>query len=320
MKIFISWSGEKSKKIACLIRNFLVGIFRDEVEIFLSTRDIEHGEQWFNKIINELSAANYGIFIITDENKTAPWILFEAGVLYRGVSKNRLSLFLIDNRPEEICDPLNRFNMGFINEEGLFSLVKEIRTINKGEMSYEQGQQLRLSFDFAWTSFGREYNQLLIDFIGFSINHQNIEKFINQNHDMVGSVSLTATQKTSKITFKVQEDSQMHEDEFVMQAYVYDEPQNWLPFITGDYKIRFDVEMDNVEQVKFELKTFRYNIHNTITRYIKSDEKHCEVSLNIGSKDSPRLRYVKELCFSAFNPDMKKGKCEFSISNFSIEK
>lgn len=320
MKIFISWSGEKSKKIAGLIRNFLVGIFRDEVEIFLSTRDIEHGEQWFNKIINELSTANYGVFIITDENKTAPWMLFEAGVLYRGVSRNRLSLFLIDNSPKEICDPLNRFNMGFISEEELFLLVKEIRTINKGEMSYEQGQQLRLSFDFAWAGFEKEYNQLLIDFIGLSINHQNIKKFVNQNHDMVDSVSLTSTQETSKITFKVQEDSPPHKDDFVMQAYIYDEPQNWLPFITGDYKIRFDVEMNNIEQVMFELKTFRYDIHNTITKYIKPDEKHCEVSLDIGQEKSPKLRYVKELCFLTLNPDMKKGECEFSISNLRIEK
>ena len=80
MKIFVSWSGTLSKKIAELIKKWLP-CFIQAAEIFFSPEDIEKGENWDSKISKELSECKYGIICLTAENVTAPWINFEAGAI-----------------------------------------------------------------------------------------------------------------------------------------------------------------------------------------------------------------------------------------------
>jgi len=82
-KIFISWSGEKSKRIAVELKSTL----EDEIykgtnlECFVSDLDIASGTDWWDKIKNELKTCKQGILCITKENIRAPWIFFEAGAM-----------------------------------------------------------------------------------------------------------------------------------------------------------------------------------------------------------------------------------------------
>lgn len=82
-KIFISWSGKNSKKIAMELKEMLEHkIFSStDLECFVSTVDIASGDDWWNKINKELKKCKQGILCVTKENIKAPWIFFEAGAM-----------------------------------------------------------------------------------------------------------------------------------------------------------------------------------------------------------------------------------------------
>lgn len=108
-KIFISWSGELSRKCAELIKEF-VGTFLYTTDPFLSCHDIGAGAIWFSRIKNELTASSTGIVCLTKENLSKPWILFEAGALANGLAEKRVMTVLIDITNANIEDPLAQFN------------------------------------------------------------------------------------------------------------------------------------------------------------------------------------------------------------------
>lgn len=82
-KIFISWSGKNSKKIAIELKKILEDkIFAStDLKCFVSTLDIASGDDWWNKIKKELKNCKQGILCVTKENIKAPWIFYEAGAM-----------------------------------------------------------------------------------------------------------------------------------------------------------------------------------------------------------------------------------------------
>nr|SPS05746.1 putative toll-Interleukin receptor [Candidatus Nitrotoga fabula] len=126
MKIFISWSGTRSQKVANLISDWLCCVIQ-AAKPWISTRDLDRGSFWFGEINNQLKDTSVGIICLTQENKNRPWILFEAGALAKGLSTSRVCTFLIDLEPRDIEDPLAQFNHTFPNQESVLALV---RTLN----------------------------------------------------------------------------------------------------------------------------------------------------------------------------------------------
>jgi len=81
-RIFISYSGDESKEIACAIKSmFEQFTFGIEDLCFVSDLDILSGSDWFRQIEDELATCKLGISIITRENMFMPWIYYEAGAL-----------------------------------------------------------------------------------------------------------------------------------------------------------------------------------------------------------------------------------------------
>src|SRR4051794_22380020 len=78
MKVFISWSGDKSKATAEALRMWLKLVIQS-VEPFVSSVDIAKGDRGLNVIANELAESSFGIICVTRDNNLAPWINFEAG-------------------------------------------------------------------------------------------------------------------------------------------------------------------------------------------------------------------------------------------------
>jgi hypothetical protein len=80
MKVFISWSGERSKRIAEAFRDLLGDILQN-VESWLSFEDIQKGARWNSEIAVQLKDSNLGLVCLTPEAQESPWLLFEAGAL-----------------------------------------------------------------------------------------------------------------------------------------------------------------------------------------------------------------------------------------------
>jgi hypothetical protein len=89
MRVFISWSGPRSKAVAELLKNLIKGVIQ-ATEPFISTEDIEKGSIWFNEVAGSLASTNFGIVCITASNHSNPWILFETGALSKGLTKARV--------------------------------------------------------------------------------------------------------------------------------------------------------------------------------------------------------------------------------------
>ena len=67
MKVFISWSGKRSKALAVALKEWLPLILQ-YAKPWVSEKDISAGDRWAQAIAGELESSNFGILSITPEN------------------------------------------------------------------------------------------------------------------------------------------------------------------------------------------------------------------------------------------------------------
>jgi len=122
----LSWSGEKSRVVAEALREWLPRVLR-EVDPFVSAKDIRAGALWLDKIATELESTDFGIVCVTRENRTAPWLNFEAGAVATGVGgrKNVVPL-AIDLPVNGLGFPLAQFQAQELSESGILEVLKSL--------------------------------------------------------------------------------------------------------------------------------------------------------------------------------------------------
>ena len=80
MKVFISWSGTRSKTVAQTLHTWLKDVM-PSLEPSASWEDIDKGKPWSIQLARYLEAIHVGVVCLTPENLTEPWLLFEAGAI-----------------------------------------------------------------------------------------------------------------------------------------------------------------------------------------------------------------------------------------------
>jgi len=75
MKVFLSWSGQRCKAIAEALYEWLPNVIQT-VEPWISSEDIDKGEAWLTKLMQELDDTSTGVFCCTPENVHKPWLVF----------------------------------------------------------------------------------------------------------------------------------------------------------------------------------------------------------------------------------------------------
>lgn len=125
MKVFISWSGERSREVAKILKRWIERNIQS-ADTWISTDDIGAGELWFQEIKNQLDESSVGIVCLTKENVGNPWILFEAGALAKGTKENKVCTFLVDLKPTDLQAPLSHFNATSLEKTTFKKLVKTI--------------------------------------------------------------------------------------------------------------------------------------------------------------------------------------------------
>jgi len=158
MKVFISWSGDRSKKVAELLDDWIQCVIQ-AVNPWMSSKDIDRGALWFTEISDQLANTSIGIICLTKENRNKPWILFESGALAKGLTSNRVCTFLIDMAPTDLENPLAQFNHTFPNRESIWELVRTINLTLK-EDALKESVLLKV-FDTYWPQFEREFKLIL---------------------------------------------------------------------------------------------------------------------------------------------------------------
>lgn len=125
MKVFISWSGGKSRGVAIALRDWLPRVI-NSVDPFVSSKDISAGARWQSEVSAQLSTTNFGIVCVTAANQSERWLNFEAGALAKAVDDSHVVPLAIDLKESDIELPLGQFQAQPMTQPGLGALMSSI--------------------------------------------------------------------------------------------------------------------------------------------------------------------------------------------------
>lgn len=141
MKVFISWSGKRSKAIANALKDW-VPLVLQNVELWVSDKDIASGERWAQAIAGELESSNFGILCVTPENLTSPWIMFEAGALSKSMLDSKVVPLLFNLELSDLTGPLSQFQANKLDQAGILSTIRSINMVSDKKTPEQTVEQL----------------------------------------------------------------------------------------------------------------------------------------------------------------------------------
>jgi hypothetical protein len=147
MNIFISWSGEKSRRIALALKAFLQDV-NQRIIAWFSEEDITAGQRWGNELSAQLENTNFGIICVTQEALQSQWLIFEAGALSKSVKIGRVCPYIIDFDRRQLTGPLSQFQAKEANKEQTWQLLQSIN-LSMGDDALTE-ERLKRYFEAFW--------------------------------------------------------------------------------------------------------------------------------------------------------------------------
>lgn len=148
-KVFISWSGTRSRYVAEALRTWLPIVIQAVGEPFMSEH-MDKGARSMATIAKALEGTKVGVVCLTPENLEAPWILYEAGALSKTVNdETRLCTYLFGGlERHQVEQPLGMFQATRAEKEETRKLVHTInKAVNEEPLPESRVDEL---FDLAW--------------------------------------------------------------------------------------------------------------------------------------------------------------------------
>ena len=159
LKIFISWSGDVSHKVALIMRDWLPKVIQ-LIDPYVSSEDTDKGTRSLQEISRELEISTFGIICITKSNVNEPWINFEAGAISKLVGTTKVSPLLIGLKRTDIKGPLTQFQNTLIEKKEIKDLLI---SINKSIDSFPLEEKiLDEVFETWWPSLEKLLNPINI--------------------------------------------------------------------------------------------------------------------------------------------------------------
>ena len=152
MKVFLSWSGDRSRRVAEALRDWLPGVLQ-AVEPWLSSKDAAPGRRWSSSLAKALEEARIGIVCLTKENIREEWLQFEAGALSRLSDDALLCLYALDVEAKKIDGPLSQYQVIRADRDGTFSLLVALNQSDHGPKLPDK--QLERAFDLWWPEMAK---------------------------------------------------------------------------------------------------------------------------------------------------------------------
>lgn len=126
MRIFLSWSGDRSKYLAKCFKEWLPNVLQ-YVDPYMSEKDIKLGERWGKSIEENLRSNDFGLVFVTPENINAPWINFEAGALSKSLQSRLVSILYSAEVTILNNGPLKQFQSSKeVSKESIKQLILDI--------------------------------------------------------------------------------------------------------------------------------------------------------------------------------------------------
>jgi len=158
MKVFLGWSGTRSKKTAEIFGDWLGQVIQ-AIDPWISS-DILKGARWSEEIADKLEEAKVGIICLTKENLNENWILFEAGALSK-TKDAHVCTFLLDLKPTDIKQPLALFQHTEFEKEDVRKLTHTINQAveDAGERSLDV-KRLDTIFNRFWPDLEEKFKEI----------------------------------------------------------------------------------------------------------------------------------------------------------------
>jgi hypothetical protein len=143
-RIFVSWSGERSRSAALGLKSLLVDVLGESLDVFISAH-MDPGVVWVHELGKELEGSDFGILCLTRDNLQSPWLLFEAGAIAKNFGAARVVPYLVDALV--LTGPLNQFQHVRADRQGTLRLLEGINALRAKPMQLDR---LHRSFDKWW--------------------------------------------------------------------------------------------------------------------------------------------------------------------------
>lgn len=148
MRVFLSWSGRRSRQAAETLHEWLPLLPVGELTTWVSGEAIDPGTRWNRELDAALEDTDFGVLCLTRGNQNGPWINFEAGALSKHLDRSRVIPYLLDFSPDELAYPLKQFQAVSADYEGTWKLVRSIYSAEAGQSRTEA--QLETAFKALW--------------------------------------------------------------------------------------------------------------------------------------------------------------------------
>ncbi|ATN12060.1 hypothetical protein CRN80_21595 [Pseudomonas sp. FDAARGOS_380] len=158
MKIFISWSGDTSRRIGEAFRNWLPMVLQT-VKPYYTPSDIDKGMRWSTDIAGELESSSAGIFCVTPENINSQWLMFEAGAISKQVGNSLVCPILFGMETSDLYGPLTQFQTTLFNKSDIRKLIFNLNKSNEGNVLVEN--ILSHVFDQFWPDLEQQIHEIL---------------------------------------------------------------------------------------------------------------------------------------------------------------
>ena len=158
MKIFISWSGELSRQLGSIIREWLPNVLQ-AVKPYFTPSDIEKGSKWESEISQQLEASNFCLIVMTRESLKSNWIPFEAGAISKHIDRSKICPIVFDIQPSDIEGPLSRFQATKFSETEMAALLVSVNT-SAGEAAVSS-DVLKAAFKVWWPILEQKVSEVL---------------------------------------------------------------------------------------------------------------------------------------------------------------
>jgi hypothetical protein len=157
MKVFISWSGQRSAAVADALRYWLPKVIQ-ALEPCMSSDDIEKGTRWRSGLASELEQSSVGIICLTRENLDSTWIHFEAGALSKQQQNTYVCTLLFGLEATDVREPLAQFQHTRATKDDLRKLVSTINTA-LGDAKLPESE-LNESFEVWWPRLEERFSRI----------------------------------------------------------------------------------------------------------------------------------------------------------------
>jgi hypothetical protein len=157
VNLFLSWSGDSSRQIAEILKEWLFTV-SSELDIFFTPDGIEAGRRWSSELAQKLQDCEIGIFVYTRQNLDSLWMAFEAGALSKSIETGRV-IPLIFGEPElKLKQPLAQFQAKRFSQKGI---LETLEAVNNCLSNKKTKEEIKAFLDFTWSTLDTKVTQVL---------------------------------------------------------------------------------------------------------------------------------------------------------------